>query len=223
MNTDIKPDRTAVIAVDVQGDFTEAANGSLAVPGTDQAYLEKVSDATKALRAGGFRIIATQDYHPRDHVSFYTRHPGKSALDMIEIQGRPQVLWPPHCVQKTPNAEVLLDARLLSRVIPKGTRPDFDSYSGFYDDGGDATGLLDVLTDWKITGLIVYGLATDYCVRATVMDAVREGFRVILLKDLCRGVDRHTTTSALSEMETAGVRILDSRINFPLTQTTKKP
>lgn len=223
MGTDMKPERTAVIAVDVQGDFTEAADGSLAVPGTDQAYLDKVADATKALKVQGFRIIATRDYHPRNHVSFYTRHPGKSALDVIEIQGRPQVLWPPHCVQKTPNADVLLDGRLLSRVIPKGTRPDFDSYSGFYDDGGDSTGLKDILTAWGITDLIVYGLATDYCVRATVMDAVREGFRVVLLKDLCRGVARDTIAAALAEMETAGVGILDSRISFPLTPVTKKP
>ncbi|MCU0602633.1 MAG: isochorismatase family protein, partial [Desulfobacterales bacterium] len=133
--------KTGVIVVDLQGDFTTLKKGSLAVEGTDQAYVDQVRKATEALHNKGCPVYATQDWHPADHVSFYTNHPGKKAFDVIDVAGKKQVLWPPHCVQKTGNAEVLLDGRMFAAVVKKGKDKKYDSYSGFQDDGGAKTEL----------------------------------------------------------------------------------
>ena len=112
-----------VIVVDVQGDFTKFKNGSLAVEGTDEAYVRAVEDQTKKLKAAGFPIFATQDWHPPKHLSFFSNHPGKKAFDVVKLQGKDQVLWPPHCVQNTPGAEILLDKKLFCSHGEKGDGP----------------------------------------------------------------------------------------------------
>ncbi len=199
-----------VIVVDVQGDFTTWKNGSLAVPGTDKAFVDKVQAATESLKKKGHPVIATQDWHPKDHVSFCTNHEGKKPFETTSIDGKTQVLWPAHCVQGTDNAGCLLDKNLFVAVVQKGRDKKFDSYSGFQDDGGTKTGLDEMLKKNSIKELIVYGIATDYCVKATAIDAANAGYKVTVIEDLCRGVAPETTTVALKEMAEKGVAVKKS-------------
>jgi len=201
--------KIGVIVVDVQGDFTKFKNGSLAVEGTDEAYLKAVEENTKKLKAAGFPIYATQDWHPKNHASFFTNHPGKKAFDLIKLNNRDQVLWPPHCVQKTPGAEILLDKKLFKTVVKKGMDSQYDSYSGFQDDGGKKTEMDKILKKEKIKKVVVYGIATDYCVRATALDASAAGYKVIMVKNLSRGVAPDTSQKALDEMKSKDIVVLD--------------
>jgi nicotinamidase/pyrazinamidase len=202
-------ERIGVIVVDIQGDFTKLKNGSLAVDGTDEAYVKTAEEDTKRLKDAGFPIYATQDWHPADHVSFFTNHPGKKAFDVIQLHEKDQVLWPPHCVQKTSGAEILLDRKSFKAIVKKGMDPSFDSYSGFQDDGGKKTVLDEFLQRDGIRKLVVYGIATDYCVRATALDGVAAGYKVVLIRNLCRGVAPDTSQKAIEEMKARGIVILD--------------
>jgi nicotinamidase/pyrazinamidase len=201
--------KSAVIVVDFQADFTKFRNGSLAVEGTDEAYVKCVEENTRRLKAAGFRIFGTLDWHPANHISFFTSHKGKTAFDVIKIRGKDQILWPPHCIQGTPGAEVLLDKTLFKAFVKTATDPQFEGYSGFQDDGGKKTGLENLLKKDKVSKVVVYGIATDYCVRATALDAVAAGYQVLLLKNLCRGVAPGTSQEALKEMKAKGIIILD--------------
>jgi nicotinamidase/pyrazinamidase len=201
--------KIGVIVVDVQGDFTKLKNGSLAVEGTDEAYVKAVEETTKKLKTAGYPIFATQDWHPANHASFFTNHKGKKAFEVVKLHGKDQVLWPPHCVQKTPGAEILLDSKLFKAVVKKGMDPQYDSYSGFQDDGGKKTEMDKILKQGKINKLVVYGIATDYCVRATVLDGVAAGYKVIMIKNLSRGVAPDTSQKAIDEMKAKGVAVLD--------------
>ena len=198
-----------VIVVDVQGDFTKFKNGSLAVEATDEAYVKTVEDSTRKLKAAGFPIFATQDWHPANHLSFYTNHPGKKAFDVIKLHGKDQVLWPPHCVQNTPGAQILLDKKLFKATVKKGTDTQYDSYSGFEVGGGKKTEMDKLLKKDKIKTVVVYGIATDYCVRATALDAAAAGYKVIFIKNLCRGVAPDTSQKAIEEMKAKGATVLD--------------
>lgn len=201
---------TAINVVDIQCDFTELHNGTLAVPGTDRFYLELVNRVTRKLRDRGYPVIATQDWHPRDHVSFFTSHPGRKALEKVLILGREQVLWPPHCVQHSEGARILLDSGLFDAAVQKGTKAQYDSYSGFKDDGGNRTPLHAILQQWGVSRLLIYGLATDFCVRFTALDARDLGYQVCVVKDLCRGITSEGTQRALQDMEARGVDLLET-------------
>jgi len=201
--------KIGVIVVDVQGDFTKLKNGSLAVDGTDEAYIQAAEENTKRLKEAGFPIYATQDWHPANHVSFFTNHQGKKAFDVIKLYGKDQVLWPPHCVQNTSGAEILLDKKLFKALVKKGMDSKYDSYSGFQDDGGKKTNLAQLLKKNKIKKVIVYGIATDYCVKATAINAIAAGFKVIFIKNLSRGVAPDTTQKAIEEMKAKGIVVLD--------------
>ncbi|RLF31484.1 MAG: amidase [Thermoplasmata archaeon] len=200
--------KTGVIVVDVQGDFTTWKNGSLAVPGTDESYVKSVENATKELARQGYLIFGTQDWHPANHVSFYTNHPGKKPFDVIKVSGKTQVLWPPHCVQGTENARVLVDNNLFLAIVKKGKDPRFDSYSGFQDDGGAKTEMDEILKRNGITKVVIYGIATDYCVKATAIDAANAGYKVMVVESLCRGVAPDTSKAAIKEMESKGITIV---------------
>jgi nicotinamidase/pyrazinamidase len=189
--------KIGVIIVDVQGDFTEWKTGPLAVKGTDEAYVKTLGESTKGLKEAGFPIYVTQDWHPENHVSFFTHHKGKKAFDIIRLHGKDQVLWPSHCVQKTPGAEILLDKKLFEAVVKKGIDSRYDSYSSFQDDGGKKTVLDQLLKKAGIRKLVVYGIATDYCVRATALDAVAAGHKVIMIKNLSRAVAPDTSQKAI--------------------------
>jgi nicotinamidase/pyrazinamidase len=199
----------AIIVVDLQGDFTKAKKGSLAVEGTDDAYLKSVADATAKLKAAGFPVYATQDWHPANHASFAANHQGKKPFDVIKLHGKDQVLWPPHCVQNTPGAEILLDKKLFKAVVKTGMNPQYDSYSGFQDDAGEKTNLDKILKKAGIKQVVVYGIATDYCVKATAESAATAGYKVIMVKNLSRGVAPDTSAKALDEMKAKGITVVE--------------
>lgn len=205
----LKP-ATAINVVDIQGDFTELQGGALAVPGTDHHYIEVVRAVTRRLRGRGLPVIATQDWHPVGHVSFFTTHPGRKPFETVRLGTREQVLWPPHCVQHSEGARILLEPELLDATVQKGTRVAFDSYSGFKDDGGAPTPLDAILQQRRINRLIIYGLATDFCVRFTALDARDLGYQVSVVKDLCRGITSEGTREALQEMEQRGIEVLET-------------
>jgi nicotinamidase/pyrazinamidase len=199
--------KMGVIVVDLQGDFTTYKNGSLAVEGTDEAFVKKVEKVTQELSAKGYPIFGTQDWHPEDHISFFSNHSGKKPFEAIQIDGRTQVLWPPHCVQGTENARVLVDNNLFLAIVKKGKDKQFDSYSGFQDDGGAKTEMNQILQKNGIKELIVYGIATDYCVKATAIDAAAAGYKVTVIEGLSKGVAPDTTAKALEEMKAKGITV----------------
>ncbi len=199
---------TALILVDIQNDFLPG--GALAVPHGDA-----VIPVANGLQGRFDLVVATQDWHPPGHGSFAASHPGRQVGDEIDLHGLPQVLWPVHCVQHTRGAEFApgLDTHGLARVFQKGIDPDIDSYSGFFDNGRRrSTGLGDYLKERGVTAVRVLGLATDYCVRATALDAASLGFDTHLVINGCRGVELHAgdIARAVEEMRAAGVQIEQS-------------
>ena len=198
-------EKVGVIVVDMQGDFTTYKKGSLAVDGTDQAFVAKVEKTTVMLKEKGYPIFAPQAWHPADHVSFFSNHADKKPFEAIQLEGRTQVLWPPHCVQETKNAEVLLDNDLFVAIVKKGKDKRYDSYSGFQDDGGAKTEMNGILKENGVKELIVYGIATDYCVKATAIDAADAGYKVTVVEGLSKGVAPDTTAKALDEMKAKGI------------------
>ena len=192
-----------LLIIDVQNDFI--AGGALAVPDG-----EAVVPVIDRLQAGFDLVVATQDWHPPTHGSFAANHPGKRPGDTVELAGLPQTLWPVHCVQDTPGADFApgLASEGWEYICRKGTDPGIDSYSGFFDNGHrHPTGLEDFLRMRGVEELWLAGLATDYCVRFTALDARAAGFRVHLFTDACRGVELRPgdTEHALEEMRLAGV------------------
>lgn len=196
-----------IIVVDVQGDFTVWKNGSLAVDGTDKDFVENLQKATEAFKKDGYPIYATQDWHPRDHVSFFTNHQGKQPLDVVTIAGRTQVLWPPHCVQNTEGAKILLDAGLFKAIVKKGQDPQFDSYSGFQDDGGARTEMDAILKNDGIQEVVIYGIAMDYCVKATAIHAVQAGYKATVIEGLTAKIAPDSAAKAREEMAAHGVTL----------------
>src|SRR5258706_15584820 len=198
----------ALVLVDLQYDF--CPGGALAVARGD----ETITVARK-LMPKFETVVATQDWHPRDHGSFAANHTGKQPGEVIQLGGLSQVLWPIHCVQGTHGAELHagLDRARITHVFQKGTDPAIDSYSGFYDNGHQkSTGLGSWLRDNRVEQLYVLGLATDYCVKFTTLDARDLGFEVWLLRGGCRAVDLKVGDGdrALADMRRAGATIIDS-------------
>ena len=203
--------KTAVIVVDVQADFTTAHKGSLAVAGTDQAFLEKVAQATKKFKEAGLPVYATQDWHPAGHVSFAVNNKGTKPFQLATLQdGRKQMMWPAHCVQGTDGAKLLLDNALFTKVVQKGMDTKFDSYSGFRDDGGADTVMDKTLKAAGIKNLIVYGIAIDYCIKFTVLDGIAAGYNVVVIKDLSAEITPETAAEGWKAMKEAGVTVWPS-------------
>jgi nicotinamidase/pyrazinamidase len=202
----------ALLLIDLQNDFLPG--GALPVPEGD-----RVIPVANRLQPAFPLVVATQDWHPRDHGSFAIRHPGRNPGELGELAGLPQVLWPVHCVQGTPGAAFApgLDTMRVARVFPKGTDATIDSYSGFFDNGHrKTTGLGDYLRQQGVTDIFLAGLATDYCVKFTALDARALGFNTHLFTDACRGVELHPgdVARALADMHAVGVRLLTSA-EFP--------
>ncbi len=192
----------ALLLVDVQNDFMPF--GSLPVPGGDA-----VVDVANRLMGHFGCVVASQDWHPAGHGSFASSHPGASPGDVVELGGVEQVLWPDHCVQGAPGASFhsRLDVAGIGHVIRKGTDPGIDSYSAFFDNGHRRdTGLNALLDRLGVHHLVVMGLATDYCVLATVLDAIGLGYGVAVVEEGCRAVDLHAGDGdrALARMRDAG-------------------
>lgn len=193
----------ALLLIDIQNDFLPG--GALAVPEGDA-----VVPIANRLMDDFEIIVATQDWHPAGHGSFVTNHPGKRLFEKIDLHGLEQTLWPVHCVQGSQGAAFTpeLDSRRITRVFQKGTDARFDSYSGFYDNGHrQNTGLAEWLRQRNLTHLTLCGLATDYCVKFTALDAIQEGFIVTLHLPACRGVNLAAgdVDAAIREMAHAGV------------------
>jgi len=198
----------ALILVDIQNDFLPG--GALAVPHGD----EVIPVANRVQRAFEL-VVATQDWHPSNHGSFAASHPGRKVGELATLGGLPQVMWPVHCVQNTPGAAfaAALDRSRVARVFPKGTDVAIDSYSGFFDnEHRKATGLGDFLRARGVTDIYVLGLATDYCVKATTLDARQLGFNAHVILDGCRGVELNAgdVARAIDEMKAAGVVMVTS-------------
>jgi nicotinamidase/pyrazinamidase len=189
-----------LVLVDIQNDF--CPGGALAVPFGDSV----VAVANKLMPQFEL-VVATQDWHPAN--------PGRQPYQMGELAGLPQVLWPVHCVQDTEGAKFHtdLDVAKINRVFPKGTDPSIDSYSGFFDNGKrKETGLGAFLHEQGVDHVFIVGLATDYCVRATAVDARALGFQVTLVEDGCRGVELNAgdVERALADMRGEGIEISKS-------------
>jgi nicotinamidase/pyrazinamidase len=200
-----------LIVVDVQNDF--CPGGALAVPDGDA-----VVPVINALARRFDTVVLTQDWHPAGHISFASSHPAKAPFDVIDLPYGPQVLWPDHCIQATPGAafHANLDLPQAQAIVRKGFRPSVDSYSGFLEaDRVTPTGLGAYLHQRELTQAFVVGLATDFCVAWTALDARRFGLAVTVVEDACRGIDAPTVpggtlAKAWADLAAAGVARLSS-------------
>lgn len=208
MTSPITPgDRDVLLVIDVQNDF--CPEGALAV-----AEGDAVVPVINRL-AGRFpHVVLTQDWHPSGHESFASSHPGGKPFEIIELSYGPQTLWPDHCVQGTPGAAFHGDLETTGAqlVIRKGFRRAIDSYSAFYEnDHRTATGLAGYLRDRAISRVFLAGLATDYCVQYSALDAAKDGFEVTVFEDACRAIDlAGSLAEARRAMAAAGVAFANS-------------
>lgn len=196
--------RHALIVIDLQVDF--CPGGALAVSEGD-AIVGRVN----ALMAQAGTVVLTQDWHPAGHASFASSHPGRAPFETVAMPYGPQVLWPDHCVQGTPGAAFhpALDTTRAAAIIRKGMSPGIDSYSAFFEnDRTTPTGLAGWLRERGIARLSFAGLATDYCVAWSALDAVREGFAAEVILPACRAIDLGgSLAAALGALVAAGVAI----------------
>lgn len=200
--------KRALLVVDVQNGF--CANGNLPVPGGEAV----VPVINRLMAEGGYDlIVASQDWHPPDHKSFASQHPGKKPFEMGSLRGRPQVMWPDHCVQGSRDAELHpeLDRNRIHLVQRKGEDRETDSYSAFRDNHAERTTGLDAeLKRHGIEQLDVCGLATDYCVKFSALDAVAmlPGVKVRVIENASRGITPEGVKSAFEELRQAGVAVV---------------
>lgn len=193
---------TALIVIDVQNDF--CPGGNLAVENGDQ-----IVDRINALQEEFAITVLTQDWHPSDHTSFADNHEGAEPFSLVDMAYGPQVLWPRHCVIGTAGAAFKsgLDTDKADLIIRKGYNPDIDSYSAFFEnDHKTQTGLEGYLRERGVTKLVMVGLATDFCVRFSAVDAIKLGFQVTVIEEACRAIDLDgSLAAALEEMSSLGV------------------
>jgi nicotinamidase/pyrazinamidase len=194
--------RDALLVIDVQNDF--CPGGALAVPRGDE-----VVPACNALVSRFPVVVLTQDWHPAGHASFASSHPGSAPYDTVTLAYGPQVAWPDHCVQGTVGAEFhrSLHVNRATMVIRKGAHPAIDSYSAFFEnDRTTPTGLLGALRELGVGRVVLCGLATDYCVKYTALDARAAGLEVVVVDEACRGIDLGgSLATAAAELAAAGV------------------
>ena len=194
----------ALIVIDVQNDF--CPGGALAVPGGDE-----VVDGINTLMTKTDAVVLTQDWHPARHSSFASTHPDKAPYDVIDMSYGAQVLWPDHCIQGSEGAAFhhRLHVDRAEMIVRKGFRPQIDSYSAFFEnDHKTPTGLEGYLRTRGIAELLIVGLATDFCVNYSAVDAARLGFDVTVDLDLCRAIDLDgSLEAAIAGMQEAGVTL----------------
>jgi nicotinamidase/pyrazinamidase len=197
--------RRALILVDIQRDFLP--DGALPVPDGDA-----IMPVVNSLQPQFEIVAATQDFHPAEHLSFAANHPGHSVGDTVDLDGVEQILWPTHCVQGTRGATFapFMELEHMQMVFQKGRDVRADSYSGFFDNGGkNPSGLADWLREREVNHIFLAGLATDYCVKYTAMDARKLGLDVTVVVDACRGVglQKGDIGRAIADMREAGVTV----------------
>src|SRR5262249_37898374 len=181
-----------LLVIDVQNDF--CPGGALAVPRGDE-----VVPIVSRLASRFQNVVLTQDWHPPDHLSFASTHPGRKPYEIVTAAYGPQVLCPDHCVQETPGADFHQSLKIphAALVLRKGIRRSIDSYSAFYEnDRKTPTGLVGYLRERNLTKIFLAGLAFDFCVRYSAEDATHAGFAVAVIEDACRGIDIGTSVAA---------------------------
>ncbi|HLT72522.1 MAG TPA: bifunctional nicotinamidase/pyrazinamidase [Cyclobacteriaceae bacterium] len=197
----------ALIIVDVQNDFT--TGGRLEVKEG-----EEIIPLVNKLQSGFDLVVATQDWHPPDHKSFASNHPGKQPFEQIVLNGLEQVLWPDHCVQGSEGAAFhsALEMNKIATIFRKGMDAGVDSYSGFYDNGHKhSTGLAGYLREQNVKEVFVAGLAADYCVYYTAKDALAEGFQSNLIVDATRPISVEGFLKAKEDLLRSGGRVIESK------------
>ena len=196
----------ALLIIDIQNDFLPG--GVLAVPEGD-----KIIPVVNELQNYFELVVATQDWHPADHISFASNHPGKKSFDVIDLNGASQTLWPDHCVQGTPGADFSkqLNTNKVEAIFRKGTNPEIDSYSGFYDNGRlKSTGLADYLKGKKVSEVYVTGLCADICVFFTAMDSLQEKFETYIVKEGTCPLNKNDYKKTIQEFEANGGKLIRS-------------
>jgi nicotinamidase/pyrazinamidase len=198
----------ALIVVDMQNDFMPG--GALAVPGGDE-----IVGLINALMGKFDLVVASRDRHPPDHASFAANNPGTQVGDVIKLDGLDQIMWPAHCVKGTEGAQFVdgLYVASIHKIVEKGTDINIDSYSAFFDnDHRKATGLSDLLKENDVRQVYLVGVATDYCVKFTALDAAQLGFETCLIRDASRGVNLNPgdVNEAVADMVDAGVKVINS-------------
>lgn len=204
----LQTERSALIVVDVQNGFT--SGGKLEV-----AQAERIIPTINQLADHFDNIVLTQDWHPANHISFVEQHPQHKAFDVVQLDYGPQVLWPAHCIQGTQDAEFHPDLNIPTAqlIVRKGFRPHLDSYSAFMEaDHKTTTGLAGYLRERQIDTVYIVGIATDFCVAWTAMDAARLGFKTFVISDATKAIDlQGSLQHAWQEMLAAGVKRMVSK------------
>ena len=193
-----------LVIVDIQNDFLKG--GSLAVP-EGEKIIKPINKIIKQYDL----VIATKDWHPKNHISFASNHSDKKIGDIINVNGVDQVLWPDHCIQNSYGSDFpeQLDISKLAKVVYKGSDANIDSYSGFFDNGHfRSTGLSDYLKSKYVYKIDYVGLATDYCLKYTAIDSVSEGFKTRVLINCIKGIEEKGCELALNEMKSKGVELI---------------
>lgn len=196
----------ALLLIDIQNDFLPG--GSLAVPDGD-----KIIPIVNKLQNYFELVVATQDWHPKDHKSFASNHKNKKPFDVIELNGLEQTLWPDHCVQGTTGADFSsqLSVNKVETIFRKGTDPDIDSYGGFYDNYHlKSTGLADYLRGKKVDEIYVTGLAGDICVYWTALDGLSEGFKTYIIEDATEPLDKEEFKKTNENFRSKGGKLIQS-------------
>lgn len=194
----------ALILVDIQQDFLPG--GALAVPEGD-----RIIPVVNEMQADYPLVIATQDWHPVNHMSFAVNHPGRKPFDVIEWKGMSQTLWPVHCVQNSPGAEFspLLQTDRVEAIFRKGTDPDIDSYSGFFDNGHlKSTGLAGYLREKGVDEVVIAGLAGDICVFYTAMDALEHGFKATIIRRAVQPLHEKDFQERMQQFQAKGGKLI---------------
>ena len=198
----------ALILVDIQNDFVPG--GTLAVPAGDT-----IIPLVNELQNSFDLVVATQDWHPKNHKSFASNHIEKKPFEKISLHGLEQVLWPDHCLQGSPGAQLhsQLNVNKVEAIFRKGMDPEIDSYSAFYDNGyKKSTGLAGYFRERKVQKVFVCGLAADYCVYYTAKDALRENFETYIIEDATRAIDPNGFVKAKDEILSTGGQIISSDV-----------
>lgn len=201
----------ALILTDIQHDFLPG--GPLAVPEGDV-----IIPIANHIQSCFELVVATQDWHPPEHGSFASNHPGKKPLESVELAGLQQILWPDHCVHGSSGADFpsQLDMNKVEAIFRKGMDPTIDSYSGFFDNGHKkSTGMGDYLKGREVDTIYVLGLAGDVCVAYTIRDALKLGFNVVLIEDGTRPIDPQNFDKAMKELKMKGLQVVHSSTIAP--------
>ena len=200
----------ALLLIDIQNDFLPG--GRLAVPAGDE-----IIPLVNALQPQFDLVVATQDWHPAGHQSFASSHAGRAPFEQIDLHGLPQVLWPDHCLQAGEGAGLApaLHTGRIEAIFRKGMNPEIDSYSAFFDNGHrKSTGLADYLRGRGVTAVVLAGLAADYCVYYSALDALAAGFATIVLTDATRAISAGGWATAQADLIAQGARLLTSAEPF---------